>query len=118
MRYEIDALENVIMRTLDMKINSGQQVTIDDPSDRQIDEIERSADATMIRYDTFKEEQVNTYAAEDTEEKVETSEIVEIEVNTYDQYYCPKCDHSHYTDSKIGQEHLEELDEENIKWEK
>jgi len=121
MKYEINALENVILRSLNMNLDAGQRITVEDPSNRQINEIEDSAKASLIRYDKYEEQQVDTYEEpqsiqEDTIE--EDNAIVEIEIDTYDKYYCPLCGHSHYTDSNIGQEHLEELNEEDIKWEK
>lgn len=119
MKYEITALENVILRSLNMNLDAGQQVSIEDPSRRQINEIEDSANASLIRINKLEEHEVDTYEEpQPIQEKSVEETITEIEVDTYDKYYCPKCGHSHYTDSNIGQEHLKELDEEEIKWEK
>lgn len=118
-KYKIEANENVYIRSLDENLRGGDKLNIDSPSDTVLNELERCQNIGLLRYVELVEKRVDTYPEEDEEQKDEeetgVTNLDDFEgtldefIEENENYYCEMCGRTHYTDSSIGLEHLEEL---------
>ena len=135
MKVKVEARENIILRSIRKRLESGDSVILEDPSDSTMDILEKQKSRGNIRYTILEEETIITVDEEEAKEEVEEEEDkeeVEEEVDednveslyeeeTVDEYVeenerfdCTICGKTHYTDSNIGKEHLKEmLEDEN-----
>jgi len=109
--YKIEARDNILIRSLGVRLGSGDTINVEDPSDSVMDELERFYGIGDIRLEELEEQVVTT--VEEPEEESEVSDEIDELIGSDVQFECTICDRSHYGDSKIGQKHLEQMLEEN-----
>jgi len=107
-KYKIEALENVRIVRLNIRLSPGQTHIFESDNESIINEAERLANIGSIRLRELEEIEHTTYEEpEEQESEEEDKESVEEDIDD-DKYYCEKCGRNHYYDSDIGQRHLSE----------
>lgn len=112
--YKVEARGKVLIRGLDTRLSSGDSITVEDPVPSVMKELETLDRIGNIRLEELEEENFKTVEDEgpfEDEEVSEESEDNEL-MGKNKKFECTVCDRSHYADSGIGQDHLEEMLEE------
>lgn len=121
-KIKVEARENVIIRSERERLEAGNTMIIENPSKRAMDELDTHKNRGNIRYTVLEEKTVKTVENEEVQEIEEKDEEEEDNVETLydesdnteislddDRFDCEICGRTHYTDSKIGKEHLKEM---------